>query len=151
EQFVVGALRIRAQLLLTELDQERPQLLLAIAIDPVWIPLVPQAPELLCSPHLLGHASPPLESALAAIVCPARVLRPGIRARRRRVYRRGGKALHSERLERRHRRAENLGCRQLSEGEQLETVVGVEDRVDAVADKPGNRIRVGREAGLRGE
>ncbi len=56
QQLVVGALRVRAHLLLAELDQRRAELLLAVGQDPVRIPLVAEPPERLSSPHLLGHA-----------------------------------------------------------------------------------------------
>ena len=56
EKLVVGALRVRPQLLLAELDQLRPQLLLAVCEEPVRIPLVAESPIGLGSPHLLGHA-----------------------------------------------------------------------------------------------
>ena len=56
EQLVVRALRVRAQLLLAELDQKRTQLLLAVGQEPVGVPLVPEPPERLGAPHLLGHA-----------------------------------------------------------------------------------------------
>jgi hypothetical protein len=56
EQLVVGALRVRAHLLLAELDQRRAELLLTVGQDPVGIPLVAKPPERLSSPHLLGHA-----------------------------------------------------------------------------------------------
>ena len=56
EQLVVRALRVRAHLLLAELDQERAKLLLAVGQEPVRVPLVPEPPERLGAPHLLGHA-----------------------------------------------------------------------------------------------
>ena len=55
EQLVVGALRVRAHLLLAQLDQRRAELLLAVGQDPVRVPVVAEAPERLGSPHLLGH------------------------------------------------------------------------------------------------
>ena len=55
QQLVVGALRVRAHLLLAELDERRAQLLLAVGQDPVGIPVVAEAPERLAAPHLLGH------------------------------------------------------------------------------------------------
>src|SRR5207245_4060504 len=59
QQLVVRALRVRAQLLLAELDQLRAQLLLAFRIHPVGIPLVAEPPEGLRSPRLVGHLVPP--------------------------------------------------------------------------------------------
>ena len=56
EQLVVGALRVRAHLLLAELDERRAELLLALGQEPVGVPLVAEAPEGLGAPHLLGHA-----------------------------------------------------------------------------------------------
>ena len=56
EELVVGALRVRAHLLLAELDERRAELLLAVGQDPVGIPLVAEPPERLATPHLLGHS-----------------------------------------------------------------------------------------------
>ena len=56
QELVVGALRVRAHLLLAELDERRAQLLLAVGQDPVGIPFVAEPPERLATPHLLGHA-----------------------------------------------------------------------------------------------
>src|SRR5207253_9348493 len=43
-------------LLLAQLDQRRAQLLLAVGVEPVRIPLVAEPPERLSGPHLLvGH------------------------------------------------------------------------------------------------
>ena len=53
QQLVVGALRVRAHLLLAELDERLAQLLLAIGQDPVRVPLVAEAPERLAAPLLL--------------------------------------------------------------------------------------------------
>ena len=59
EELVVGALRVRAHLLLAELDQRRAKLLLPVGEDPVRIPVVAESPERLGAPHLLGHAATP--------------------------------------------------------------------------------------------
>ena len=56
EQLIVGALRVRAHLLLAQLDERRAELLLALGQEPVGIPLVAESPEGLGAPHLLGHA-----------------------------------------------------------------------------------------------
>ena len=53
EQLVVGALGVRAHLLLAEPDQRLAQLLLAFGQDPVRVPVVVQTPES-SSPHILS-------------------------------------------------------------------------------------------------
>src|SRR5205807_5888509 len=56
EELVVRPLGVRAHLLLAQLDQRRAQLLLAVGVEPVRIPLVAEPPERLSGPHLLvGH------------------------------------------------------------------------------------------------
>ena len=55
EQLVVGALRVRAHLLLTQADEGLAQLLLAVREDPVGVPVIAQTPEGLGAPHLLRH------------------------------------------------------------------------------------------------
>ena len=56
QQLVIRALRIRAHLLLAQLDELRAQLLLALGQEPVRVPLVAEAPEGLATPSLL-HSS----------------------------------------------------------------------------------------------
>ncbi len=58
EQLVVGALRVRAHLLLAQADEGLAQLLLAVGEHPVRIPVVAQTPEGLAAPHLLRHPQP---------------------------------------------------------------------------------------------
>ena len=60
EQLVVGALRVRAHLLLAQPDEGLAQLLLAVGQDPVRVPVVAQSPEGLRAPHLLRHVPAPL-------------------------------------------------------------------------------------------
>ncbi len=57
EQLVVGALRVRAHLLLAQPDEGLAQLLLAVGQDPIRVPVVAQSPEGLRAPHLLRHIS----------------------------------------------------------------------------------------------
>jgi hypothetical protein len=95
QELVVGALRVRAHLLLAELDERRAELLLAVGIDPVGIPVVAEPPERLASPHLLGHAHLHRIGVLAvilgsAVICGNRYassLAPARRERRVRVAR----------------------------------------------------------------
>src|SRR5262249_40445470 len=55
EELVVGALGVRAELLLAELDELRAQLLLPVGVEPVGIPVIAEPPERLAGPRLLGH------------------------------------------------------------------------------------------------
>ena len=54
-QLVVEALRVSPELLLAELDERRSELLLVVRVHPLGVPFVPEAPEGLRPPHLLGH------------------------------------------------------------------------------------------------
>ena len=59
-QLVVEPLGVGAQLLLAELDQGGAELLLPIGVDPVRIPVVPQAPEGLRTPTSSPTSAPPV-------------------------------------------------------------------------------------------
>ena len=54
-ELVVESLGVGPKLRLAELDDRRSELLLPVGEHPVGVPLVPEAPERLGSPHLLGH------------------------------------------------------------------------------------------------
>ncbi|CAB4346691.1 unannotated protein [freshwater metagenome] len=60
EKLIIGALRVGAHLVLTEIDQLRTKFNLLFSQDPVRIPVVAEPPEFLIAPHLLGHLIPPL-------------------------------------------------------------------------------------------
>jgi hypothetical protein len=85
EKLVVGALRVGAHLALAEVDQLRPQLLLALGQEPVGIPVVAESPEGLSAPHLVRHSLSPV-GAIVVQVCTENLYRFGLRVSTDWVY-----------------------------------------------------------------
>ena len=55
DQLVVEPLGVGSQLRLAEFDQRGAEFFLAVGEHPIGVPLVPQAPEGVRTPHLVGH------------------------------------------------------------------------------------------------